>query len=222
MQYSPVHPRHCSAVHCIALLCNTVSISVSGQEQLTMQQSAHPTMTPPFPELYSAQCSAVFHCTVQAVLLWLRHNEQAPKVHHKKYHRDIKALLKMQCCAHFCLFVKNTLVGTASYSGSFFCQVQLFPACTLFQEGPPSLKTDCLQKKTQFQLGPLGDGICKHFVPKLYMYHAGDAWVRTRWIRYIIFFLQNFNRFLATHKALCFTSKSLDTKIVLTLVKIIC
>ena len=67
VQSSAAKAVHCSAVQCSAILLDAVSNSESGQEQLTMQQSAHPTMTPLFPKLYSAQSSAVLHCTVPAL-----------------------------------------------------------------------------------------------------------------------------------------------------------
>ena len=68
------------------------------------------------------------------------------------------------------------------YSGCFFAKCNSF-----LQTIPPSLKTDCPQKTKLVLLGPLWDGLCKPVVPKLHVYHAGDAWVRTRDIYFFCF-----------------------------------
>ena len=63
----------------------------------------------------------------------------------------------------------SQLATEFGYSGSFFAKCNSF-----LQNVPPSLKTDCPQKRP--------------FVPKLLVYHAGDAWVRPRWVQYIHLF----------------------------------
>ena len=65
--------------------------------------------------------------------------------------------------------------GTDAYGiwllRQFFCQVQLFPAnySSKFKDRVPS------EKKTSFNQVHLGTVFANLFVPKLHVYHAGDA-----------------------------------------------
>ena len=90
------------------------------------------------------------------------------------------------------LFLENLNQYTPVTASYRIWLLQLFLAkCNSFlQTIPPSLKTDCPQKRKQILTrSTWGDGLCKPFVAKLYVYPAGDAWVRTRWVQFIHMFV---------------------------------